>query len=276
MTDQTQFQEAGGRPAPGIRHFGRVNWLGMWTLYVKEVQRFLKIIGQTVAAPAANSLLFLIVFTMAIAKFRPAIGGVSFAQFMAPGLIMMTILQNAFANSSSSLLGSKVQGNIVDFLMPPLSPGEMGTAFALGGMTRGIIVALATAVVVTPIVLLPITHIWAILFFGIGAALMLSLIGVAAGVWAEKWDHMSTVVNFIITPLSFLSGTFYSVSRLPEPWYQISHFNPFFYMIDGFRYGFTGEAESNLMTGVTLVIGVNAALWVGVHLMLKSGYKLKA
>jgi ABC-2 type transport system permease protein len=276
MTDLTQNESQIPRTAPGVRHFGRFNWLGLYTLYQKEVQRFLKIFGQTIAAPAVNSLLFLVIFTMAIGKYRPDIGGVPFAQFMAPGLIMMTILQNSFANTSSSLLGSKIQGNMVDFLMPPLSPGELGTAFALGGITRGVIVAFFTTLAVLPIVSLPIAHIWAILFYAIGAACMLSLIGIAAGIWAEKWDHMSTVVSFIITPLSFLSGTFYSVSRLPDPWFQISQFNPFFYMIDGFRYGFTGVAESNLVTGAMIIISFNLALWFGVLALLRSGYKLKA
>jgi ABC-2 type transport system permease protein len=276
MTDLTQSESQIPRSAPGVRHFGQFNWLGLYTLYQKEVQRFLKIFGQTIAAPAVNSLLFLVIFTMAIGKYRPDVGGVPFAQFMAPGLIMMTILQNSFANTSSSLLGSKIQGNMVDFLMPPLSPGELGTAFALGGITRGVIVAFFTTLAVLPIVSLPIAHIWAIFFYAVGAACMLSLIGIAAGIWAEKWDHMSTVVSFIITPLSFLSGTFYSVSRLPDPWFQISQFNPFFYMIDGFRYGFTGMAESNLATGAMIIVGFNLALWFGVLAMLRSGYKLKA
>jgi len=263
------------QPAPGTRHFGRVNWLGLTTLYVKEVQRFYKIMLQTVAAPAATSMLFLIIFNLSIGRYRPDIGGVTFAMFMAPGLIMMTILQNAFANTSSSILGSKIQGNIVDFLMPPLSPGEMGIAFALGGMTRGLVVALVTGLAIWVFVPFEVHHLWAILFYAFGAAMMLSLIGLAAGIWAEKWDHMATVINFIITPLSFLSGTFYSVSRLPEPWFQISQFNPFFYMIDGFRYGFTGNAESNLALGAGLILSLNLILWLGCWALLRSGYKLK-
>lgn len=262
--------------APGTRHFGRVNWLGLLTLYVKEIQRFLKIWGQTIAGPAVTSLLFLIIFNLAIGQYRPSIGGISFAAFVAPGLVMMTVLQQAFANTASSLLGSKIQGNLVDYLMPPLSPGELATGYALGGITRGVVVAFSTAVLIWPFARFGIHNPFAILFFAIGASSMLALTGLLAGIWADKWDHMSTVTNFIIQPLSLLSGTFYSVSRLPDPWFQISQFNPFFYLIDGFRYGFTGNAESNLLIGVTMVIVVNLCLWFLCLSILKKGYKLKA
>ncbi len=264
------------RLAPGVRHFGVVNWLGLWTLYRKEVQRFLKIFGQTIAAPAANSLLFLLIFSLAIGKFRPDINGVPFIVFMAPGLIMMSILQNAFTNSGSSVLGSKIQGNVVDVLMPPISSGELATAFALGAATRGLCVAAMTYILIVPFVDLWPTNLLAVLFFAFGASLMLSLIGLLTGIWAEKWDHMSTIGNFIITPLSFLSGTFYSIRQLPPAWQTVSEVNPFFYMIDGFRYGFTGQSEGNLLVGISLIIGVNLALWLLTIALLNKGYKLKA
>lgn len=263
-------------PSAGSRRFGRFNWLGVWTLYQKEVQRFLKVITQTVLAPIITTLLFLVIFSVALAGARRAPGGVPFEVFLAPGLIMMAVVQNAFMNTSSSLLVSKVQGSVVDFLMPPLSPAELTFAFVMGGVTRGLVVAIGTGIVMMPFASLYITHLWAVLFFVIEASLLLSLLGVIAGVWAEKFDHMAFVTNFIITPLAFLSGTFYAVDRLPAPWYQISQWNPFFYLIDGFRYGFIGQSSGDLTTGMTLITGLIILLWIISHQIFKKGYKLKA
>lgn len=260
---------------PSPRTIGAVNWLGLWTLYKKEVRRFLKVSFQTVLAPVATTLLFMMVFALAIGVTREAPGGVPFVMFLAPGLIMMGLLNNSFANSSSSLIVAKVQGNTVDFLMPPLSPAELAAAFIGGAITRGVIVAAASAIVIVPFVSLPITHIWAILFYGVGAAAMLGMVGVIAGVWAEKFDHLAVITNFIIMPLTFLSGTFYSISILPEPFQTISHINPFFYLIDGFRYGFIGYADGNLAVGVAMVLAINAALLTATYLVLRSGWRLK-
>lgn len=260
---------------PSPRTIGAVNWLGLWTLYKKEVRRFLKVSFQTVLAPVATTLLFMMVFALAIGVTREAPGGVPFVMFLAPGLIMMGLLNNSFANSSSSLIVAKVQGNTVDFLMPPLSPAELAAAFIGGAITRGVIVAAASAIVIVPFVSLPITHVWAILFYGIGAAAMLGMVGVIAGVWAEKFDHLAVITNFIIMPLTFLSGTFYSISILPEPFQTISHINPFFYLIDGFRYGFIGYADGNLAVGVAMVLAINAALLTATYLVLRSGWRLK-
>ena len=260
---------------PSPRTIGAVNWLGLWTLYKKEVRRFLKVSFQTVLAPVATTLLFMMVFALAIGVTREAPGGVPFVMFLAPGLIMMGLLNNSFANSSSSLIVAKVQGNTVDFLMPPLSPAELAAAFIGGAITRGVIVAAASAIVIVPFVSLPISHIWAILFYGIGAAAMLGMVGVIAGVWAEKFDHLAVITNFIIMPLTFLSGTFYSISILPEPFQIISHINPFFYLIDGFRYGFIGYADGNLAVGVAMVLAINAALLTATYLVLRSGWRLK-
>ncbi len=260
---------------PSPRTIGAVNWLGLWTLYKKEVRRFLKVSFQTVLAPVATTLLFMMVFALAIGVTREAPGGVPFVMFLAPGLIMMGLLNNSFANSSSSLIVAKVQGNTVDFLMPPLSPAELAAAFIGGAITRGVIVAAASAIVIVPFVSLPISHVWAILFYGIGAAAMLGMVGVIAGVWAEKFDHLAVITNFIIMPLTFLSGTFYSISILPEPFQTISHINPFFYLIDGFRYGFIGYADGNLAVGVAMVLAINAALLTATYLVLRSGWRLK-
>jgi len=201
---------------------------------------------------------------------------VPYLAFLGPGLIMMTVIQNAFANTSSSILVSKVQGSTVDFLMPPLSPGELNVAFALGGMTRGVVVAIASALVISLIAPMGISHLWAVVFFVLASSLALALMGVLAGVWAEKFDHMQAVTNFIITPLAFLSGTFYSVERLPEIARVISSYNPFFYMIDGFRYGFTGHADGSIMTGVVVLTVLNLVLWSLCYWVFKKGFRLKA
>lgn len=264
-----------GPVPPQPRTMGAVNWLGLWTLYKKEVRRFLKVSFQTVLAPVATTLLYMMVFALAIGVTREAPGGVPFVVFLAPGLIMMGLLNNAFANSSSSLIVAKVQGNTVDFLMPPLSAGELAAAFIGGAITRGVMVAAASAVVIIPFASLPVSHVWAIAFFGIGAAAMLGMVGVIAGVWAEKFDHLAVITNFIIMPLSFLSGTFYSISILPEPFQTISHFNPFFYLIDGFRYGFIGHADGDIAVGVAITLAINAALLAACYGVLRSGWRLR-
>lgn len=263
-------------PPLGTRRFGAVNWLGMWTLYVKEVRRFVKVITQTVAAPVITTLLFLAVFALALGKLRPDVQGVPFTEFIAPGLIMMAILQNAFANTSSSILISKVQGNIVDILMPPLSPGELNVGIAMAGVTRGILVGVVTAIGMMVFVDLAPVHIWAVIFYAVGASLMLSLLGMLGGIWSEKFDHLQAVTNFIITPLAFLSGTFYSVKQLPPETLPFVTSNPFFYLIDGFRYGMTGHADGDIQTGVIVTIVLNVVLWIISDYVLRRGYRIKA
>lgn len=280
MTDQVasaqQSTDLNTGMAPRPREIGAVNWLGLWTLYKKEVRRFLKVSFQTVLAPVATTLLYMIVFSLAIGSRRGEIMGVEFATFLAPGLVMLGMLNNAFANSSSSLIVAKVQGNTVDFLMPPLSPSELAAAFIGGAMTRGILVGAATGIAIAPFVNLGLSHIWAILYFGLSAAMMMSLIGLIAGLWAEKFDHLAVITNFIIMPLAFLSGTFYSVDILPEPFSTISHVNPVFFMIDGFRYGFIGAHDSNLLVGALVIAAINAVLLVCAYLLLRSGWRLKS
>jgi ABC-2 type transport system permease protein len=263
-------------PAQGARRFGLVNWVGLWTLYLREVRRFWKVVFQTVGAPVVTTLLFLAIFSLALGGLRPDIGGTPFTSYLAPGLVIMAMLQNAFANTSSSLLIGKVQGNVVDILMPPLSAGELTTAIALGGLTRGLVVGVFTFLGMTFFVDFTLSNIWAVLYFAVSGSLVMSFMGMLVGIWAEKFDHMQAITNFIITPLTFLSGTFYSVDQLPEPAQVFSSFNPFFYMIDGFRYGFIGQPEGNLVVGVLLLAALNIILWVSCYIMFDRGYRIKA
>ena len=251
------------------------NTIGLWTLYLREVRRFMKVYTQTLMAPVVTTLLFLAVFTLALGKFRPDVHGVPFSEFLAPGLIMMAIAQNAFANTSSSIMIAKVQGNIVDTLMPPFSPVELVLGIAFGGVTRGIFVGIAVALAMTVVVGLSISNIGLIAYHALMASLMLAQLGIIAGIWADKFDHMAAVTNFVITPLAFLSGTFYSIDRLPEIGQTIAHLNPFFYMIDGFRSGFIGHADAPSWLGMCVMAGVNAVLWAICTWMFRSGYKLK-
>ncbi len=261
---------------PGPRVMGRFNWLGLWTLYWREVRRFLKVHFQTIWAPVVTTLMFLAVFAMALGGAGREVHGLPFLEFLAPGLVMMAMVQNAFANTSSSLIISKVQGNIVDVLMPPLSPAEQTLGFALGGMSRGIVVGVAVALAMSLFVPLQLKAPGFILYHAVMASLMLALLGMIGGIWADKFDHMAAVTNFVVTPLSFLSGTFYSIDRLPEPFHLLALLNPFFYMIDGFRYGFIGTADGNPLVGLAVVGGANLVLLAVTYRMFRLGYKLKA
>jgi ABC-2 type transport system permease protein len=263
---------------PQPRDYHGVNWAGFQTLYLREIKRFWKVGTQTLAAPVVTSLLYMMVFVAAGGQGgsgRTSVHGVPYASFVAPGLIMMSILNNAFANSSSSLLQAKMNGLIGDFLTPPLTPPEHVAAFSLGAATRGILVGSVTWIAVAFFTHVPVTHLWAILYFGIGAAVILGLLGVMAGLWSEKFDHMAVVTNFIIMPMTFLSGTFYLVERLPGPFRVASHYNPFFYLIDGFRYGFLGSHESSITAGVAMTAGLIVALTSVCLWMFESGYKIK-
>ena len=260
---------------PVPRHLGAVNWLGLWTLYLKEVRRFAKVATQTIVSPLVTTLLYLVIFSLALGRSLPQLGGVTYAQFLMPGLIMMAMAQNAFANTSSSLVISKVQGNIVDLLMPPLSAGELTMGMAAGGLTRGLAVGITSSVVLR--IFLPFEiHDWFFVAFNaVAASLMLSFLGILAGLWAEKFDQMAAATNFIITPLSFLSGAFYSTDRLPDFWRHIAHLNPFFYMIDGFRYGFIGHADGSLPVGMAVLVGADLLLGLAIWRLIARGYKLR-
>ena len=261
---------------PLPRDIGTVNWIGLWTLYQREVYRFLKVYTQTIAAPVVTTLLFYAVFALALGGVVRMAGSVPFLVFLGPGLIVMAMAQNAFANTSSSMVISKVQGNIVDVLMPPLSPLEMAVAYVGGGVTRGMFVGVVTGAAIWIFVPLGIHSPAYILFHGLMASMMLAQLGMIGGIWSEKFDHIAAFTNFVVTPLTFLSGTFYSVDRLPPTFWWLAHFNPFFYMIDGFRYGFIGQSDGTLAVGIAVMLGINAALAALLLRMLSSGYKLKA
>lgn len=258
------------------RRIGRVNWLGLWTLYAREVHRFLKIVGQTVLAPVVTTLLFLAIFALALGKAVETVGGVPFLVFLAPGLTMMAMAQNAFANTASSLIIQKIQGNIVDLLMAPLSPGELAFGFVAAGVTRGLLVGAAVAAAIWLFVPLRLHDGAAVLFYAVSASLLLSLLGLLAGIWGDKFDHIAFVTNFVVTPLAFLSGTFYSIERLPGVWHLVASVNPFFFMIDGLRYGFTGHADGSLALGAAVLTVLNLALWALCHTLLARGWKLKS
>jgi ABC-2 type transport system permease protein len=260
---------------PEPRHYPGPNWIGLQALYVKEVRRFWKVGMQTVGAPVLSSLLYMLVFAVATSGARPQVNGVSFVAFVAPGLVMMTILNNAFANSSSSLLQLKMQGLSQDILTPPLSPGELTAGFVLGGMTRGVLVGVVTWLAVLPFSHLGAPHPWAIVYYGVAACVVMSSMGVLAALWAVKFDHLATVTNFVVMPLTFLSGAFYSVSRLPEPFRAFTRFNPFFFLIDGFRYGFIDRSEQPLLPGAVFVLVLSIVLVAVVCRLFATGYRLK-
>ena len=281
----TEMSSSNSRPAsslddpPVIRpiQIAGINWIGLQTLYVREVQRFIKVALQTLAAPVITSILFLMVFSVAIGDSAGMPNGVDFVTFLVPGLVMMTVLQNAFANTSSSIVVSKVQGNIVDLLMPPLGPGELLVGLAAGGITRGIIVGIAAAIclVVLGGLGLPSQPLVAMAFLFLGSFLM-AIAGILAGIRANKFDEMAAITNFVIPPLAFLSGTFYSVNRLPAPFDTIATLNPVFYVIDGFRYGMIGVADRSIVIGLIGLTVLNLVLGYVCYRVLCSGWRLKS
>lgn len=270
------------RTAPGVPVIRNVNWGGLATLYVKEVRRFFKVQLQTIWAPAVTTMLFLVIFTVALGRAGRTVelGGASFpfADFIAPGLIVMGMLQNAFANSSFSLLVGKVQGTIVDYLMPPLSTGELLLAMAGASVTRAVLVGLAVwlAMLLWPGVhVMPANLLW-VIWFGLMGALMLSFLGLVTSIWAEKFDHAAAVGNFVVAPLSLLSGTFYSIEALSPTFQAVSHANPFFYVISGFRYGFLGVGDTEVWFGAIVLLAINLALGSLCYALLRTGWKIKS
>ena len=261
----------------GARFIHNVNWIGLRTLYMKEVRRFMKVQLQTVWAPAITTLLFLAIFTVAMGRTKNMVLGFHFADFLAPGLIVMAMIQNAFANSSFSLLVGKVQGTIVDYLMPPLSNAELLVAMVGASVTRAFVVGGAVWLIMLlwPGVSVTIHTPWAVLWFGLMGSMLVALLGMMTSIWAEKFDHAAAVSNFVIAPLSLLSGTFYSVDKLSPLFQAISHANPFFYIISGFRYGFLGRTDSDVVLGAVVLLVANIVFATIVYLVLKSGWKLK-
>jgi ABC-2 type transport system permease protein len=280
MNDQTIARQATARlrPEPGVPVIAFLNLAGMRALYVKEVRRFFKVQLQTIWGPAATTLLYLVIFTLALGRAGRMEMGVPFADFLAPGLIVMGMIQSSFANASFSLLVGKMQGTIVDYLMPPISVGELMGALIGAALTRAVLVGLAIwlAMLVWPDVHVGVRHVWAVVYFGVMGAAFVALIGLITSLWAQKFDHMATVTNFIIQPLSLLSGTFYAIDKLHGGFRLFSQFNPFFYIISGFRYGFLGQADSHVALGAGVLLGVNAILAALCYVLLQRGWKLKA
>ncbi|HXG81330.1 MAG TPA: ABC transporter permease [Sphingomicrobium sp.] len=274
MNDQTPSWV---RSEPGNPTLEGVNWGGLSTLYIKEVRRFFKVQTQTVWAPSVTTLLYLIIFTVALGREGKTVLGVPFADFLAPGLIVMAMITNSFANSSFSLLVGKIQGTIVDYLMPPLSTGELIAGLIGASVTRAFLVGFAVwlAMLLWPGVHVGIVHPLSVLWFGLMGSLMLGFLGLLTSIWAEKFDHAAAVTNFFVTPLSLLSGTFYSIEQLSPLFRAVSHANPFFYVISGFRHGFLSEADSPIWAGGVGLLVLNILLFAACYALLKSGWKIK-
>lgn len=260
----------------GVRRFGRVNWLGTFTLAEREVRRFLNVWSQTVMAPLINAGLLLMIFTIAIGPNRGDVMGVPFMTFLAPGILTMTVIQNAFANTSSSLASAKVQGNIVDTLMPPLSAGELLVGYIAGAFARGALVAVVIALGSWLFLGVGMQNpVWVVTFVLLGSVFMGGL-GLIAGIYANKFDQLSAISNFIVTPLAFLSGTFYSIDALPAVMQTLCHINPFFYVIDGVRFGMIGVSDSSPWLGLVVVLIACAIVMTICWRWLDRGYRLKA
>ena len=260
----------------GTRRFGLINWIGAWTLYKKEVLRFFIVWVQTIFSPIITSLLFLLVLSLAIGNERSDVLGVPFVSFLAPGLIAMQIIQQSFSHSSSSFMIGKIQGNIVDILYAPLSAAEVTLAITLAAVTRSAIIAFISVIIFVFLIDIEIKNYYTLIIFTLLSSFTHGSLGVIAGLWAEKFDHMASVTNFIIVPLSFLSGTFYTIDKLPNFLQIISKGNPFFYMIDGFRYSFIGNSDNSILIGFYYLTILSIIIWFISYLLYKKGYKIKS
>ena len=270
----SEMSKAFQPPAP--RLIRGINKIGLYTLVRKEVGRFLAVYTQTIVAPVITALLYYTIFALAFGHVRQVVGDVSYMEFLAPGLIMMTMVQNSFANTSSSMVIAKVQGNIVDVLIPPLSATELYIGYISGGVIRGLAVGLVSCLILGLFVPMHVHAPLQIFAFAVLGTMMLSSLGLAGGIWSQKFDHIAAVTNFIVTPLTFLSGTFYSVKTLPPAWQFFAHINPFFHMIDGFRSGFIGQSDGMMAAGLGILIVSNVLLGGLCLWMLKTGYKIKS
>jgi len=249
--------------------------VGFRTLFYKEILRFWKVATQTIAAPVVTSMLYLLIFGHVLEGKVQMLDGVNYTSFLIPGLVMMSVLQNAFANSSSSLIQSKITGNLVFILLPPLSHWEILSAYVSASIVRGIAVGAGVFVITAWFAHLSfVAPLWIIVFALLGAAI-LGTMGVIAGIWAEKFDQLAAFQNFLIMPATFLAGVFYSIQKLPPFWLAVSHFNPFFYMIDGFRYGFFGQSDVSPWTSLAIVAVFFVVLAAVAINMLRRGYKLR-
>ena len=260
----------------GTRRFGLVNWIGAYALYKKEVLRFLNVWIQTIFSPLVSSLLFLMVLSLAIGNDRGEVLGVTFINFLAPGLIAMQVIQQSFSHSSSSFMIGKIQGNIVDVLYAPLSASEVTLAITLAAVTRSFIIASISIIIFYFIVDLQIKNYYLLIIYTLLSSFILGALGIIDGLWAEKFDHMATATNFVIVPLSFLSGTFYSIDKLPYFLQAISKANPFFYMIDGFRYSFIVKSDGSILVGLIYLSILSILVWFIAYLLYKKGYKIRS
>ncbi len=253
--------------------FTSINWIGANTLFLKEIKRFLKVYQQTILAPAFTTLLFFLVINIAIEERTNY--SFNYMTFLAPGLIVMAMMQNAFANTSSSLLSSKIAGNIVDLLMPPFSANEIIISYLLAALIRAILVGIITYLLVIYFVDLKLLNAFYFFYFSLSGCIFLALLGMIAGIWAEKFDNMSGITNFVITPLTFLSGTFYTIERLPEPFFSLCLFNPFYYVIEGFRNAFIETSTEYIFNGICYLLILNIILYFTCLIALKKGWMLK-
>jgi ABC-2 type transport system permease protein len=259
----------------GIRRFG-INWVGAYSLCIKETLRFLNVFGQTIIGPIVTAILFLLVISLAIGNERSDVLGVPFIEFLAPGLIAMQVIQQAFSHSSSSLLMGKVMGNIVDLIGAPLSAGEVSLSIIFASVTRALIISIVSIIIFSLIIEIEIKNYVVFILYLFLSSFIMGAAGFIAGLWADKFDHMATVTNFIIVPLSFLSGTFYSVDRLPELLKTLSYYNPFFHMIDGFRYSFINNMDGSITFGLMYLTILSIIIWYIAYLLYKKGYKIKS
>ena len=260
----------------GVRRFGIINTIGIYSLYIKECKRFFVVWAQTLLSPLVSSLLFLSVLTLALGDDRGEVLGFSFIEFLAPGLIAMSIITQSFSHSVSSLMIAKIQGNIVDMLYAPLSALEVSLAIILAAVTRSLLIAIISIVVFAVIIEIHIYSIFYIFIFAFLGSFILGGIGFITGLWAEKFDHTATITNFVIQPLSFLSGVFYSIERLPLFFQTVSSINQFFYIIDGFRYGFLGSSDGSISVGLIYLSIIALLVWLASFYLYKVGYKIKS
>jgi len=260
----------------GVRRFGIINWVGAINLYLKEVNRFFVVWAQTLLSPLISSLLFLSVLSLALGNDRGDVLGYSFISFLAPGLIVMSLIGQSFSHSVSSFMIGKMQGNIVDMLYAPLSALEVSFAIILAAVTRSLVIAIISIAVFSIIIDINFYSIFYIFVFGFLSSFILGSLGFITGLWAEKFDHTATITNFVITPLSFLSGVFYSIDKLPVFFKNISLVNPFFYMIDGFRFGFLGTSDGSIEFGLIYLTVISVGIWFVAFYLFKKGYKIKS
>ncbi len=263
------------RYVPRAGLFGRVNWLGVWSLYLREVRRFASVWAQTLVGPVVTSLLLLGVLVLVLRDRQILSGSVSFLEFVVPGIVMMAMMQNAFSNTSSTILISKVQGTMNDILMAPLSATELVVAFALGAATRALVVGVLLLAAIAPFVGLSIANAGLILFNAVFASLIMALLGLIAGLWSEKMDHVGAAQSFLVVPLTMLSGTFFSIERFPDTLRLIAQLNPVFYMIDGFRAGFIGHAEAVPALNIVILLLLTGGLAALVIRLFYAGYKIR-